>query len=345
MNDIRKSLQRLLEGISLGQTEATELFLALAGGEQDPVAIAAVLTALRAKGETADEIRGFAIGMRKVATPQTIPDAVKAVDIVGTGGDHSNSVNISTGAALVTAALGQPVVKHGNRAVSGKTGSADVLEAMGLTLPDSPHKVAEQLEAIGFTFLFAPYFHPAMKHVAPIRKALGIRTVFNVLGPLTNPAAPPYYVLGAFDVPTAELMAQALSGMEVERGFVIHGAPSWDEATPCGPFTILDVRDGKVTKEIRDAKDVGVPHADPAELAGGDANFNATAIAEALGGKRGPIADALTIGAALALEVTGVVKTFGEGIETARDGLRQGLGDTLLDKIVNLSNKGALTNA
>ena len=158
---------------------------------------------------------------------------------MGTGGDGSGSLNLSTGAALLAAACGLPVVKHGNRSVSSKSGSADVLEALGVTLPADPAAARALLDATNFTFLFAPNFHPAMKAIAPVRRALGVRTVFNILGPLTNPAAPPFAMIGAFDLPTARLLADTLAGMPIQRCFVVHGEPGWDEATPVGPFTRL----------------------------------------------------------------------------------------------------------
>ena len=171
--------------------------------------------------------------MRELARRWPLPESLQAVDIVGTGGDGSGSVNISTGTALLTAACGLPVIKHGNRSVSSKSGSADVLEALGIPLPDGPGmRPLQCVRDCGFTFLFAPFFHPAMKAIAPVRGAMGVRTVFNILGPLTNPAKPPFHVIGAFDLPTARLMADTLVGMDIERAFVIHGEPGWDEATP-----------------------------------------------------------------------------------------------------------------
>src|SRR5690606_18700077 len=196
--------------------------------------------ALRAKGVTAEELRGFAMGMRSLARRPKIARGMDAVDIVGTGGDRSGSYNISTGASLLTAAAGLPVVKHGNRSVSSKSGSADVLQALGLSLPLDEERAAECLAATNFTFLFAPHYHPAMKAIAPVRAAMGVRTVFNILGPLSNPAEPPFHVTGAFTEPTARLMAEAMSGMPLQRAFVVHGSGGWDEPTPVGPFLLLD---------------------------------------------------------------------------------------------------------
>ena len=217
---------------------------------------------------------------------------------MGTGGDGSGSLNLSTGAALVAAAAGVPIVKHGNRSVSSKSGSADVLEALGIRLPQTPAAARRRCSTRrSFTFLFAPNFHPAMKAIAPVRRALGIRTVFNLLGPLTNPAAPPFGLIGAFDLPTARLLADALAGMPIQRAFVVHGEPGWDEATPVGPFVVFDVRPGFVRRERRDPAHYGIPRCTAADLAGGDAATNARAIeAVLLGQDRGPHRDALRAG-------------------------------------------------
>ncbi len=213
--------------------------------------------------------------MRALARKPRLPAPLRAVDIVGTGGDASGSLNLSTGAALLAAAAGVPVVKHGNRSVSSRAGSADVLEALGLPVPLDEQRAGDCFAATGFTFLFAPHYHPAMKKIAPVRAALGVRTVFNILGPLTNPAAPPFHVIGAFDLPTAGLMAETLAGMAVERAFVVHGAAGWDEPTPIGPFDLYDVRAGAVRHERREAGDYGLATCAAGELAGGDAVHNA----------------------------------------------------------------------
>ncbi len=224
--------------------------------------------------------------MRKLALRPDVPAGLQSIDIVGTGGDGSNSLNISTGTAIVTAACGMPVVKHGNRSVSSRAGSADVLAALGLKLPLDERAAANCLEATGFTFLFAPYYHPAMKAVAPIRAALGVRTVFNILGPLSNPARPPYHLLGAFSLETAQLMADAISGLEIERAFVVHGAAGWDEPTTVGPFTLFDVRPGKVSVETRTPEDFGLGRCTTDELVGGDPAHNAGALRDVLEGRR-----------------------------------------------------------
>ncbi|NNF16696.1 MAG: anthranilate phosphoribosyltransferase [Gammaproteobacteria bacterium] len=328
---IRQAMEEVLMGQDLDEHRAAEVMEALTDDTVPAVLAGAFLTALRCKGETADEIRGFANTMRKLAIRPELPADSTAVDIVGTGGDGSGSLNISTGSALLAAASGLTVVKHGNRSVSSKSGSADVLEHLGMTLPADAEAVTQALADSGFTFLFAPYFHPAMKAVAPVRQVLAIRTVFNVLGPLTNPARPPFAVIGAYSEPLARLMADALSGMEVERAFVIHGEPGWDEATPVGPFVLFDVRDGQVRREVRDPKDYRMRRCTAADLQGGDAAYNADRLAAALSGKeQGAHVDALVLGAALALEVTGTTQSMRASMSHAREAINAGRGRALL---------------
>src|SRR5271163_3044959 len=261
MTTARQILELLLAGRSLSEGEAAALLSMLTAPDLEPAMAGALLAALRAKGVTAGEVRGFAGATRKLARKPALPanpGAADAIDIVGTGGDASGSLNLSTGAALLAAACGLPVIKHGNRGVSSRCGSADLIEALGFTLPLDEIAAARCFAATGFTFLFAPYYHPATKAVAPIRAALGIRTVFNLLGPLTNPAAPRFRLIGAYDAPTAELMAGTLAGMDIERAWVVHGAAGWDEATPIGPFLAFDVTRGAVRRIEIDPRDFAI---------------------------------------------------------------------------------------
>lgn len=318
----RGLLERLLAREDLSQAAAADLLRALAAGALEPALAGGVLAALRSKGEAPDEIRGFALAMRELALrPALVPDR-PYVDIVGTGGDGSQSLNLSTGSALLAAACGLPVVKHGNRSITSKSGSADVLAALGLPMPLDETAAADCLEALGFTFLFAPHYHPAMKHIAPIRVALGVRTVFNVLGPLVNPAEPPYHVIGAASEPLARLMADTLAAMPIERAFVIHGAEGWDEATPIGPFLCFDVRPGRVDAGLRDPADAGMERCPPEALRGDTPESNAARLRAALAGRdTAAHRDALVIGAALALEVTGRTSGFAAAIAEARAAL------------------------
>ena len=336
---LNETLDRLLDGQNLTEREAGQLLAALTAPELSAALAGAVLAALRAKGVTAAELRGFAVAMRSLARRPQLSLPLRAVDIVGTGGDKSGSLNLSTGAALLTAACGVPVVKHGNRSSSSRAGSADVLEALGLVLPLDEQRAGECFVATGFTFLFAPHYHPAMQALAPVRAALGVRTVFNILGPLINPAEPPFHVIGAYDLPTAELMAQALAGMSIERALVVHGAEGWDEPTPIGPFAVFDVRAGEVRREQRDPADYGLAPCAAADLAGGDAAHNARALQRILAGdQQGPQRDALLLGAALALEVTGVEPAPRLGVARAAQAIDSGAAAALLAQLVRLSS-------
>lgn len=341
MNEL---LERLIRGTDLSEAEATKLLVALTEESFPPARAGALLTALRCKGETAAEVRGFVSGMRSLAVRPDIPDDTSGVDVVGTGGDHSGSLNLSTGSALLTAACGQLVIKHGNRSISSRSGSADVLESLGVALPLDPASAGAYLEQTGFTFLFAPSFHPAMKAIAPVRGTLGIRTIFNILGPLCNPAQPPFYVIGAFDPDVAALMADALSGLAIERAFVVHGAASWDEATPVGPFLLFDVTPGSVTMTERDPAKFGIPPSSTADLLGGDASENAKQIRAVFAGERGAHRNALILGAALALEVTGTAPSPDAGIEQAGAALDDGSATALLDRLREVSATQAETD-
>ena len=335
MNEL---LERLVRGSDLSETEAAELLVAMTDEAFPPATAGALLTALRCKGETAAEVRGFASGMRRLAIRPDIPEDTPGVDVVGTGGDHSGSLNLSTGSALLTAACGPPVMKHGNRSISSRSGSADVLQALGVTLPVDAASAGAHLAATGFTFLFAPSFHPAMKAIAPVRRTLGIRTIFNILGPLCNPAQPPFYVIGAFDPDVAALMADALSGLAIQRAFVVHGAASWDEATPVGPFLLFDVTPGSVTMTERDPAKFGIPPCTTTDLQGGDAAENAAAIRAVFAGERGAHRDALVLGTGLALEVTGTASSLEEGIARAGAALDDGSAAALLDRLREVSS-------
>ena len=338
---LRGMLDALLERQALSTEQARELLVAMTSPEMPLPLAGALLAAVRAKGLTPEELRGFALGMRSLARRPDIPDTTGSIDIVGTGGDTSGSFNLSTGASLLAAACGLPVIKHGNRSVSSKAGSADVLEALGLSLPLDEKRAAQCLAATGFTFLFAPHYHPAMKAIAPVRAALGVRTVFNILGPLSNPAEPPFHVIGAYNEPTARLMAQALAGMPITRAFVIHGAAGWDEPSPLGPFLLLDVTPGAVRESRRTPAEYGLQVCVEDQLLGGDAAYNAAALTRVLRGEdRGPHCDALTLGAALALEVTGRAATPRDAIAMARAAIDDGRASGTLAKLAAFTRTG-----
>lgn len=327
-------LDTLLDGQSLAEAQAYELMHRLAEGELPAALAGALLAGLRAKGETPDEIRGFATAMRELAVHPQIPDGAPTVDTVGTGGDGSGSLNLSTGTGLLAAACGSRVVKHGNRSVSSRSGSADMLECLGMPLPLHEKEAVACLEATNFTFLFAPAYHPAMKAVVPIRGALAVRTVFNVLGPLTNPAAPPYQLIGAYSKEAAKLMADTLAGMPLERAFVVHGDPGWDEATPAGDFVLYDVRPGSVSETQRSPADYGMKVCAPAALEGGDAQHNAHELTRVFTGEdRGAHRDALLMGVSLVLEVQGLVRDAREGVALAAAAIDDGRAAAFLDSL------------
>lgn len=329
---MRELLQRLIDAQDLDEAGAGALLAALTDPDTPPTTAGALLVALQAKGVTARELRGFALGMRARARRPTIAAGAATLDIVGTGGDRSGSVNLSTGSALLAAACGARVVKHGNRSVSSRTGSADVLEALGLTLPLDERAAGELLETCGFTFLFAPYYHPAMKAIGPVRAALGVRTVFNILGPLMNPAEPAYHLIGAYSPAVAQLMAETLAGMPIERAFVVHGAEGWDEPTPVGSFMLLDVRPGKVVETVRHPEEAGLARCAAAALSGEDAAFNAAKLTRTLRGEdRGALRDTLTLGAGLALELMGEAPHLRDGIARAAAAIDDGRAARVLD--------------
>ena len=336
--DPNQILTSLMKGEDIGEQNAFDLMQLLATGSIDPAVAGAILTSLRIKGESAEEVRGFANAMRELATTIDLEEDDTTIDIVGTGGDGSNSFNLSTGTALLTAATGAKVVKHGNRSVSSKSGSADLLEALDIKLADNPESVKEVLKQYGFVFLFAPFFHPAMKHIAPIRQALGIRTVFNILGPLTNPAEPKYYLLGAFSSSMAKLMAEALSGMNVKRAFVVHGVNGWDEPTPAAEFELFDVKPNQIEHTTRDPKDFGIARCSEDDLKGGDANQNAEALMRVFNKEdQGPHRDSLLLGAGLALEVSGIVSNLKEGIEQASSAIDEGKASDMVQSLSGLN--------
>jgi anthranilate phosphoribosyltransferase len=334
MTELSQQLDGLLNGESLTEQQACALMHELAEGEMDPALAGALLAGLRAKGETADEIRGFATAMRELAQQPRIPEGAPTVDTVGTGGDGSGSFNLSTGTALLAAAAGARVVKHGNRSVSSKSGSADLLECLGMPLPLHEDAAIACLQATQFTFLFAPAYHPAMKAIMPVRGALGVRTVFNMLGPLTNPAAPPYHLIGAWSMDAARLMAGAMCGMPLRRAFVVHGEPGWDEATPAGDFVLFDVRPGEVSETVRTPEDYGLARCAPEDLAGGDAEYNARELQRVFSGEdRGAHRDALLMGTSLVLEVQGMARDARHGVELAAAAIDDGAAQAFLQKL------------
>ncbi|GBC92846.1 Anthranilate phosphoribosyltransferase [bacterium HR15] len=328
-------LQKVLEGESLSEVEAEQLMHALMGGELTPVQMAGILVALRTRGETLAEIVGFARAMRahSVQVPVSLPNLL---DTCGTGGDAIKTWNLSTGVAFVVAAAGVPVAKHGNRAVSSKCGSADVLESLGANLNLTPEQAAEAIQQVGIGFLFAPLHHPAMRHVAPVRRELGIRTVFNLLGPLTNPAGARHQLLGVFHWQWIAILAEALGKLGAERALVVHGMDGLDEVSPIGTTVAAHLKpDGAVDTFEFTPEDLGLPRLPGAAIiAGATPEQNAHYLRAALAGEDEQRMLALLPGAAMALWVAGRVDDPRDGVTVALHAIETGRAlETLEDYI------------
>jgi anthranilate phosphoribosyltransferase len=322
---LRDTLTLVMAGQSLHEEQADETMHEMMTGQIPPAQIAAILTALRMKGETVDEIAGLARGMRANALVVDLPDDVEAMDTCGTGGDHAGTFNISTAAAFVVASAGQPVAKHGNRAATSQCGSADVLEALGARIDLAPDAVARCIRETGFGFMFALTYHPAMKFVAPVRREIGFRTVFNILGPLTNPARVKKQVLGVADVALVRPMAEVLLRLGVRRALVVHGEDGIDEFS-LSTFTRVAEVDGDA-ETIREYRvhptDVGLTSAPREAIAGGDAKRNAHLLRGILAGEvTGAPADVVCLNAGAALYAAGRAPTIAEGVTLARAQLR-----------------------
>jgi anthranilate phosphoribosyltransferase len=333
---IQAALGRLLEGRDLSREEARGVMNTIMGGEATPAQIGGFLVALRLKGETAGEIAGAAEAMREHAVGVR-PARDDLVDTAGTGGDGGKTFNISTAAALVAAAAGAGVAKHGNRSVSSQSGSADVLEALGFDLELPPERIAESIDTLGFGFMFAPLHHPAMKHAGPVRVELAARTVFNVLGPLTNPAGARAQVVGVYSAHLVPVIADVLAQLDARRAFVVHGADGVDVLSPAGPNLVCEVHDGVVTRREIDPLDLGVPRCDPAELRGGDAAENAAKIRDVFRGGNGGRRSAILLNAAGAIAAGGHAKDLREGLEAAREALDSGAAAARLDELAAFS--------
>ncbi len=333
---IQTALAELLDGHDLSRPQAREVMDEIMRGEATPAQIGGFLVALRAKGETADEITGCAEAMREHVVPVRA-ERDDLVDTAGTGGDGARTLNISTAAAIVAAAAGAAVAKHGNRAVSSASGSADVLEALGFSLEQPPERIARSIDELGFGFMFAPAHHPAMRHAAPVRHELATRTVFNVLGPLTNPAGARSQVLGVYAPELVRTVAEVLAQLGTRRAFVVHGAQGIDELSPAGPNLVCEVVDGDVRERELDPLDLGVPRCDPAELRGGSAEENAQTILSILGGANGAAKDAILLNAAGALAAGGQAEDLREGLDRARTAIDSGAAATRLEELTRFS--------
>ena len=315
----------------------------LLSGDTSTTHIAAFLVALRAKGESAVELAAMLRAVREASRRVELNAqlSARAIDIVGTGGDKSNSVNISTMTSIVVAACGVPVCKHGNRASSSQCGTADVLEQLGVTIELSPEGVAQCLERAGIAFCLAPAFHPAFRHVGPTRRELGAPTVFNILGPLANPAPIERMLVGVAHQSMMSVMATALESRGVTRAWLVHGHGGLDELSLSGPNTVIDLRDDKVTTHVVDAVDAGLSRASIEELRGGDAAFNAGVVRALLDGEHGAVRDVVLLNSAAALLVAGEAPDMVQGVQMARDAIDSGAASRVLEMFVNDSAAAA----
>ena len=336
---IQAVISKLLEGKQLARAEARAVMDEIMRGEATPAQIGGFLVALRSKGETADEITGCAEAMRDHVL-LVRPHRDDLVDTAGTGGDGAHTINISTAAALVAAAAGAGVAKHGNRAVSSASGSADVLEALGFTLEQEPQRIARSIDELGFGFLFAPSHHPAMRHAAAVRRELATRTVFNVLGPLTNPAGARAQVVGVYSPDLVRTIADVLARLGARRAYVVHGAGGIDELSPVGENLVAEVVDGEVFERRLDPEsELGIPRCSVDELRGGSPAENAEAIREVFAGANGGRRDAILLNAAGAIAASGHASDLREGLEVARRTIDSGAAAERLELLIVFSRE------
>ena len=333
-------LHRVIEGHDLTAGEAERAMVEIMAGNATPAQIAGYLVALRIKGETVDEIIGSARAMRAFATP-VVSRRRDLVDTCGTGGDGRHTFNISTLAALVVAAAGVPVAKHGNRSVSSRCGSADVLEALGVAVDLPAEELGRCLDEVGMAFLMAPRLHPAMRHAVKPRRELATRTIFNLLGPLTNPAGAPYQLLGVYSPDLVEPVARALAELGTRRALVVHGEPGLDEISVCGSTRAALVDDGHVRTMTIEPGDARLPAAPLEALAGGDPAHNAAIARAVLAGQRGPRRDAVVLNAAGALLAAGAVGSLREGAAAAAEAIDSGAAAAKLEELAAWTQQAA----
>ncbi len=344
-------LEHVLAGQHLTADQAEAMLTQIATGAIDPAATGAMLIALRTKGEAPSELTGFARGAQKLARRPELDRVLMrdATDIVGTGGDNIGTFNLSTAGALLAAAAGLPVVKHGNRAVSSRSGSADVLSELGLAMPLDERAAAACFASTGFTFLFAPHYHPAVANIAPIRRALGVRTIFNMLGPLTNPARPPYSVIGAYSLAAARVIAGAFATLPIRRVLVVHAENGLDEPTPASPFLCITATPGSTYERTLSYADFGLQPCNLDELRGGDARQNALALRRVLQpstpGERNAHRDAVIMSAALALWCAERADSPLAGALLAHAAIDDGRGAMLLDRLARDFGPGSTAPA
>ena len=337
-NDFKALIAKVATGATLTREEAAAAFDRMMSGEATPSQMGGLLMALRVRGETVDEITGAVTTMRSKMLGVKAP--LGAVDVVGTGGDASGSFNISTCAAFIVAGAGVPVAKHGNRALSSKSGAADVLQALGVKIDLDANHVGTCIQDAGIGFMFAPAHHPAMKNVGPTRIELGTRTIFNLLGPLSNPASVKRQMIGTFARHWVEPMAQVLKNLGSESIWVVHGSDGLDEITTAGPTSVAALENGKIRTFEVTPEDAGLPQGKAEALRGGDAEQNAEALLDVLKGKRGPLRDVAVLNAAAALIVAGKAKDLKQGATLAAKSIESGEAEGRLDRLIAVSNAG-----
>lgn len=338
MSDLKGILAKLSEGKDLAKDEAMYTQDMILTGQATEAQIACILTALKMKGETLDEITGFAAVLRDKANTIS-PDVDNYVDLVGTGGDCTYSFNISTTSAFVVAASGLPVAKHGNRSISSKSGAGDVLEALGVNIAADPDVVKKCVEEVGIGFMFAPHFNPAMKYVGKVRKDLGFRTIFNILGPLSNPSRAKAMVVGVYTSKLTDVIAKAMMNIGVERAFVVSGCDNMDEITLTGGTTISEIKDGRVNTFTVTPEQFGFKRCGLDELQGGDGTVNAGITKDILSGKeKGAKRDIVLLNAGATLYVGGMADSIQAGIRLAQETIDSGKALKTLEALVNASN-------
>jgi len=335
---IKEAIAKLLGGEDLSLQEATDVMNAIMSGETTDAQIAGFLVALRTKGETPDEIAGCAQAMRNKVT-RIRSEADVLVDTCGTGGDRKGTFNISTAAALVATGAGARVAKHGNRAVSSSSGSADVLKELGVKIDTDPERMSQCLSKVGIAFLYAPLLHGAMKYAIGPRRELAVRTVFNILGPLTNPAGARRQILGVYSEGLVELVAKALMELGSQRALVVHGHDGLDEITTCDTTTVSELRDGKLSRYALDPKDLGVERAKHQDLAVKDAKESAQVVKAVLAGREGPCRDIVLVNAAGALYVAGIGSDLPDALLKAAEAIDTGNASRVLEALIEETNR------
>jgi len=347
---IKNAISKVVLQQDLAETEMIEVMNQIMGGEATQAQVGAFITALRMKGETIEEITGAARVMRDHATPIRVAKALDIdreeinldretiLDTCGTGGSGTKSFNISTTVAFVVSACGVKVAKHGNRSISSACGSADVLESLGVNLNVTPEQVESCINEVGVGFLFAPALHGAMKYAIGPRREIGIRTIFNILGPLTNPAGADRQVLGVYDEKLVEVLAKVLVKLGCQRGFVVHGKDGMDEITLTGPTRVAEINEGQVTLSTIEPEDFGLRRCLLSDLQGGDAEENAAIVRDVLAGSEGPKRDVVLLNAAYALVAAGITESVDAGLQKASNMIDDGLAKAKLEGLVNLTN-------